>query len=111
MSKQLIGVLALLVSSVGSAASLVVTPSTLTPGIGNSFTVALDATGMSNVGGITLLISWNTARASLTTSALAGSGPIGTGECDISVPLHESGAQTPCRRSAGRGQTCALTGR
>jgi len=85
MSKQLIGVLALLVSSAGYAATVTVTPSTLTPNsaVNEVFTVSVAVANVANVGGITMAMSWDSTKASLTSSSLPafGTGPlaIGTG--------------------------------
>jgi hypothetical protein len=78
-----LGVLALLGSSVGSAASLTVTSSSLTPNSGTSevFTVTLTAADIVNIGGITMEMNWDDTKASLTTSSLPalGNGPVAIG--------------------------------
>ncbi len=83
MSQQLIGVLALLASSVGSAATLTATASNLTPdsGINEVFTVSLAVANVNNVGGITLAVNWDNTKATLTSATLPalGDGPLAVG--------------------------------
>jgi hypothetical protein len=81
MSK-LIAVAALLGSSMAMAAQIVVvSPSTATPLIGNQFTVTLQMTGGTNIGGGTFTVNWDNSKASLATAALPGlgDGPVATG--------------------------------
>ena len=81
MSKQIIGVLALLCSSASMAGTLTVTSSNLNPGISDVFTVSLAATDINNVGGITLAVAWDSTKVALTGSSLPtlGDGPLAVG--------------------------------
>jgi len=86
MTKQLIAVLALLGSSASMAATVTMTSSDLTPDVGEFFTVTMNATNVSNLGGATMSIAWDTTKASFThannaacPACLAPAGPVGVG--------------------------------
>jgi len=81
-----LGALALLCSSVGSAATITMTSTNNSLNVGDFFTVTLNATGFSNAGAGTMSIVWDTAVASFThanntacAACLAPSGPVGVG--------------------------------
>jgi len=102
MTKQLVGVLALLASSVGSAATVTVVPSNATPGIGNVFTVTLQVAGAANIGGFTNTLTWDNSKVNLTSalvanacaSCLPGSGPVGTGTGTFDIITGSNGLRT-----------------
>lgn len=86
-ASSILGVLALLVSSVSSAATVVVTCGTGTTPAGSgqcdaplaNFSIVLRAVDFVNVGGGTWSVTWNTSIATLVSAALPSSGPVGTG--------------------------------
>jgi hypothetical protein len=101
MTKQFVGVMALLASSVGSAATLTVVPSSLNPNIGDTFTVTLNATNAANIGGITVKFAWDITKVAFTT-ALSGTncpacqpatGPVGVGTGTFDVVTGPNGAR------------------
>jgi hypothetical protein len=74
-----LGVLALLGSSVASAATLTMVASTTSPNVSDVFTVTLSATSVSNIGGITIAVNWDSTKASLDSSVLPLTGPVAQG--------------------------------
>jgi len=119
MSKQILGVVALLASSVGSAATLNVTSSNYTPdsSVNEVFTVTLSAVDINNVGGITMLMTWDSTKASLQSASLPafGDGPlaIGTGTFLIVTPGGANSPQTldilPAAAASGNYNVAVLT--
>ena len=104
IAAQIVGVLALLCSSVSMAALVTVVPSTLTPTVGQTFTVTLVGSSFSNMGGGTIDMSWTGSRATFTSAALPATGPLGVGSGTFvySDRAHVShGGQYPAGRSAG----------
>jgi len=91
-SRQFVGVLALLCSSAGMAATVTVVPSTLAPAVNDTFTVTLTATDFVNMGGGTISMTWDITKATLTSAVDAGgacptclpaTGPVGVGTGSI----------------------------
>jgi hypothetical protein len=81
-----LGALALLCSSVGSAATVTMTSSNLAPVVGDFFTVTLNATDFVNAGAGTMSIVWDNTKATFThtdntacSACLAPAGPVGVG--------------------------------
>ena len=81
-----LGVLALLGSSVGSAATVTVTSDKLNPLVGETFILTVSATDFVNIGGGTVAWSWDTSKATIQhlltntacTACLPLSGPLST---------------------------------
>jgi hypothetical protein len=104
MTKQLVGVMALLASSVGSAATVTVVPSALNPNIGDTFTVTLNVANAGNVGGITLNFGWDASKVAFTSpltgtpatncaACQPGTGPVGTGTGTFTLVNGAGGAR------------------
>jgi len=74
ISRQFIGVLALLFSSAGMAASIIVTPSTANPIEGDPFSVTVSGVDFPSTAGATLRLSWNP-TVNVTSIVLAAGSP------------------------------------
>ena len=117
MSKQILGVAALLVSSVGSAATLNVTSDNYAPdsSINQVFTVTFSAVDINNVGGITLAVNWDNSKAVLQTAALPpfGDGPLAVGTGTFLILNGAGGNRTidilPAAAASGNYNVAVLT--
>ena len=78
ISKQVIGALALLCSSVSMAATINVVSTNNNPNVGQTFSVTVSGAGFPETAGATLQLSWNTAAVSVTSVVLATGSPFPT---------------------------------
>ena len=78
-ARQGLGLLAVLCSSVATAATVTVVPSTLSPAVNDIFTVTVSAADIVNVGGITLAVTWDETKVAYTSTTLPDTGPLATG--------------------------------
>ena len=84
-----LGLAALLGSSMALAATITVNPSTLTPSVGNSFTVTLSAVDFVNVGAGTWSMTWDTSKATFVSGVLPATGPVAVGTGSFLITTHQ----------------------